>query len=194
MHWQKKNLDPYEVRSVAKSCGKDLLTSSIFLRRNIVKNGQIRFFLENDLKNLHNPFLFRQMKKAVDRINKAVRENEGIFIFGDRDVDGITSTVLLVETLRALGGRVQPYIPHRVDEGYGLNAEALSELTRDGISLVVTVDCGIRALDEVAHANRLGLDVIITDHHSVGSRLPRSIAVIDPQRGEEPLIEEFSPE
>jgi single-stranded-DNA-specific exonuclease len=129
------------------------------------------------------------MSAAVTRIRRALRGGECVAVYGDFDADGVTATALLVETLRALGGRVQPYIPHRVDEGYGLNEEALSELVRNGISLAITVDCGIRALDEITHANQLGLDVIITDHHSVGSRLPQSIAVINPKRGEEPFDE-----
>jgi single-stranded-DNA-specific exonuclease len=103
-------------------------------------------------------------------------------VYGAFDVDGLTATALMVQTLRALGGGVEPYIPHRVDEGYGLNREALSALARDGVRLVITVDCGVRAIKEISHANQLGLDVVVTDHHSVGRRLPRAVAVIDPKR------------
>jgi single-stranded-DNA-specific exonuclease len=155
----------------------------ILYNRGIVDPVAVGTFLDGEADEA-NPFGLQGMSTAVTRIRRALRGGERMAVYGDFDADGVTATALLVETLRALGGRVQPYIPHRVDEGYGLNEEALSELGRDGISLVVTVDCGIRALDEVAHANHLGLDVIITDHHSVGSRLPRSVAVIDPQRRE----------
>jgi single-stranded-DNA-specific exonuclease len=160
----------------------------ILYNRGIVDPVAATAFLEGEADGA-NPFALQGMSAAVTRIRRALRGGERMAVYGDFDADGVTATALLVETLRALGGRVQPYIPHRVDEGYGLNEEALGDLVREGISLVVTVDCGIRAWDEVAHANHLGLDVIITDHHSVGARLPQSIAVIDPKRGAEPFDE-----
>ncbi|HEY73138.1 MAG TPA: single-stranded-DNA-specific exonuclease RecJ [Thermoflexia bacterium] len=129
-----------------------------------------------------NPFDLPEMSTAVTRLRQALRAGEPIAIYGDFDADGVTATVLLVQTLRALGGRTRPYIPHRVDEGYGLHEEALTGLARDGVRVVVTVDCGIRALPQIAHANRLGLDVIVTDHHSAGKQLPDAVAVIDPKR------------
>ncbi len=129
-----------------------------------------------------NPFDLPGVSSAVTRLRQALRANEPITIYGDFDADGVTATVLLVQTLRALGGQVRPYIPHRVDEGYGLHTEALTRLARAGVRVVVTVDCGIRDLDQIAHANRLGLDVIVTDHHSVGKQLPDAMAVIDPKR------------
>ncbi|MCK4316387.1 MAG: single-stranded-DNA-specific exonuclease RecJ, partial [Anaerolineae bacterium] len=113
-----------------------------------------------------------------------LRASEPIAVYGDFDADGVTATALLVQTLRALGGRVRPYIPHRVDEGYGLHKETLTQLARDTVRLVVTVDCGVRSLDEIAHANRLGLDIIVTDHHSVGAELPEAVAVVDPKRAD----------
>jgi single-stranded-DNA-specific exonuclease len=129
-----------------------------------------------------NPFDLEGMHAAVTRLRQALRAGEPVAVYGDFDADGVTATVLLVQVLRALGGQVHPYIPHRVDEGYGLHKAALTRLAREGIHVVVTVDCGVRSLDEVAHANRLGLDVIVTDHHSVGGQLPEAVAVIDPKR------------
>jgi single-stranded-DNA-specific exonuclease len=129
-----------------------------------------------------NPFALPGMNRAVSRIRRALRRGERIAVYGDFDADGVTATALLVQTLEALGGHVRPYIPNRAEEGYGLNQEALETLAEDRFSLVVTVDCGIRAYDEVAAANRLGLDVVVTDHHSVGSRLPDAVAVVDPHR------------
>jgi single-stranded-DNA-specific exonuclease len=129
-----------------------------------------------------NPFSLPDMNSAVTRIRQALRAEESMVVYGDFDADGVTATVLLVQTLQALGAQVRPYIPHRVDEGYGLHQEALTQLARDGARLVVTVDCGVRSLEEVAHANRLGLDVVITDHHSVGPQLPDAVAVVDPKR------------
>ncbi|MGQ9848762.1 MAG: single-stranded-DNA-specific exonuclease RecJ [Aggregatilineaceae bacterium] len=140
-----------------------------------------RLFLEGGDDTLHNPFTMYGMSDAVGRIRQALRRGELIAVYGDFDADGVTSTVLLTQTLQALGGRVRPYIPNRVDEGYGLNTNALDALRDEGVRLVVTVDCGIRSLEEVAHGQRIGLDLIVTDHHSVGDELPDALAVIDPK-------------
>lgn len=129
-----------------------------------------------------NPFAMKGVDRAVTRLRQAIRSAGPIAIYGDFDADGVTSTALLVETLRALGANVRPYIPHRVDEGYGLNVEALDELADQGVRLVLTVDCGIRAVEEVAHAMGRGLEVIITDHHSVGLTLPPASVVINPKQ------------
>ncbi len=138
-------------------------------------------FLEGGDETLHNPFAMYGMSEAVARIRQAIRRGELIAVYGDFDADGVTSTVLLTQTLQALGGRVRPYIPNRVDEGYGLNINALDTLRDEGVRLVVTVDCGIRSLEEVAHGRRIGLDMIVTDHHSVGEELPDALAVVDPK-------------
>ncbi|MBN8635480.1 MAG: single-stranded-DNA-specific exonuclease RecJ [Anaerolineae bacterium] len=119
--------------------------------------------------------------RALARIRQAIRANEQIIVYGDFDADGVTSTALLVEALKALGARVAPYIPHRVDEGYGVNNEALLKLARAGVKLVITVDCGIRSVDEVEEGRALGLDIIVTDHHSLGPELPKAYAVINPK-------------
>lgn len=139
-------------------------------------------FLEGGDEALYNPFAMHGMQEAVARIRHAIKRGEKIAVYGDFDADGVTSTALLTQALEALGGQVKPYIPHRVDEGYGLNNAALAELkeTHD-VRLVITVDCGIRSVEEVAHGNSLGLDIIVTDHHSVGDELPPALAVIDPK-------------
>ena len=138
-------------------------------------------FLEGGEDALHNPFQMHGMNEAVARIRHAIKHRQQIAVYGDFDADGVTSTALLTEAIGALDGRVQAYIPNRVDEGYGLNVEALQTLHESGVALVITVDCGIRAVEEVAFANELGLDLIITDHHSVGDELPPALAVIDPK-------------
>ncbi len=140
-----------------------------------------RMFLEGGDNALHSPFLMRGMSEAVTRIRWAIKRDELIAVYGDFDADGVTSTALLTGVLRALGGRVRPYIPNRVDEGYGLNTNALDALHKDGVRLVVTVDCGIRSVEEVAYGRHIGLDMIVTDHHSVGEELPDALAVIDPK-------------
>ena len=128
-----------------------------------------------------NPFCMKDVNKAVTRLRQAIREREPIAVYGDFDVDGVTATVLLVRTLQALGAEVQPYIPHRVEEGYGLQLEALRNLYRQGVRVLVTVDCGIRAVSQIEQARR-GLDIIVTDHHRVGPELPPALAVINPKQ------------
>ena len=129
----------------------------------------------------HSPFRLKGMNEAVARLRAAIHRRERIAVYGDFDSDGVTATVLLVEVLAALGASVEPYIPDRVDEGYGLNLEALRKLYRQSVRVIVTVDCGIRSLQEVAEASK-GLDLIITDHHTVGEELPSAVAIINPKQ------------
>jgi len=153
----------------------------VLYNRGITDPADVTAFLSGK-SNEASPFDLRGMNAAVTRLRQALRAGEPIAVYGDFDADGVTATALLVQALRALGGHVRPYIPHRVNEGYGLHEEALTKLARDGIRVVVTVDCGVRALEEVACANRLGMDVIVTDHHSAGTELPKAVAVIDPKQ------------
>lgn len=150
----------------------------------------VRAFLEGGESALNNPFAMSGMNEAVARVRRAINKGEMIAIYGDFDADGVTSTALLTQALSALGGRVRPYIPSRVDEGYGLNIEALHALKNDGVKLVITVDCGIRAIEEVEEGNKIGLDMIVTDHHSVGDQLPNALAVINPKVDAKRRLEE----
>lgn len=136
-----------------------------------------RFLYAKDFT--HNPFDIPDMSKAVGRILKAIDAREQIIVYGDFDADGVTSTTLLVEALKSLRAKVTPYIPNRLDEGYGLNSPALQKLAEDGAKLVITVDCGIRSIQEVEDGKAAGLDIIITDHHSLGPEIPNAFAVIN---------------
>ena len=156
------------------------ITVQVLYNRGIADPADVTAFL-NDGEDQANPFALEGMPAAVTRLRQALRAGEQIAVYGDFDADGVTATALLVQALRALGGHVRPYIPGRV-EGYGLHRTALTQLAREGVQVIVTVDCGVRALNNVTHANRLGLDVIVTDHHSVGEHLPDAVAVIDPKR------------
>ncbi len=131
-----------------------------------------------------DPFAMKDMTRAVGRIRQAIKRREKIAVYGDFDADGVSSTALMVQVLRAFQANVQAYIPDRVDEGYGLNSPALLGLAKQGVSLVVTVDCGIRSVQEVEDANAAGLDVVITDHHSVGAEIPNAFAVVNPQQAD----------
>lgn len=129
-----------------------------------------------------DPFQLRGVHQAVARIRQAIRQKERIAIYGDFDADGVAATALLVQTISSLGGQAWPYIPHRVDEGYGLHREAVERLAQEGCRLLVTVDCGVRSVEEVRYARQLGLEVIITDHHSPPQKLPPALAVLNPKR------------
>lgn len=161
------------------------LIVQLLYNRGIVDSAEVDAFLKGEAR-LDNPFRIKGMNEAVARIRDAIRRGEPMAVYGDFDADGVTATALLVQALTALGAFVRPYIPHRVDEGYGLNNQALAELARAGQRLVITVDCGIRSQDEVAFANRLGLDMIVTDHHSIGAQLPPALAAINPKRADCP--------
>ena len=139
-------------------------------------------FLEPKLDQLPNPFELKAIEPAVERLCKALREKEKICVYGDYDVDGVTSTVLLVSTLRKLGGVVDYYVPHRLIEGYGLNSEAMGKLAARGTRLVVSADCGVTAVAEVDAAARLGLDVVVIDHHTASQDLPRAVAILNPHQ------------
>lgn len=157
------------------------LVVQILYNRGISTPEQADAFLAPDAL-VGNPFQMHSMSQAVDRLRRAIRVGETIAVYGDFDVDGVTATVLLVQTLQSLGAQVKPYIPHRIDEGYGLNLDALKQLKEQGVSVVVTVDCGVRSLDEVAYGKKIGLDMIITDHHAPGDQMPDAFATINPKQ------------
>ncbi len=154
----------------------------VLFNRGLATLQEAQAFLHGEPSFDTNPLQMKGMARAVERIRLALENGESIAVYGDYDVDGVTATVLLVEFLRALGGKVREYIPNRFDEGYGLNNEALAALANDGVQLVITVDCGVRSVEEARHAQQLGLDLIITDHHEPGDNLPDVVAVINPKQ------------
>lgn len=161
------------------------ILGQILYNRGLTDPAPIQDFLEGRYHGESDPFLLPGMEQAVERISRAIFEEEMIVVYGDFDADGVTATVLLTEALRGLGTDrrlVRPYIPDRVDEGYGLNSDAIERIKGFGTALIITVDCGIRSVAEVAFANKLGIDVIITDHHGLGSYLPEACAIINPKR------------
>ena len=157
------------------------LVTQILYNRGLSEPSQVERFMNADERLLGDPLQLPDMHLAVARIYQALLSGENIAIYGDFDVDGITATAVLVEGLSILGGKITPYIPNRLTEGYGLKTDALKHLHRQGISLVITVDCGITAVSEIKTARRMGLDVIITDHHTPPEELPPAVATIDPK-------------
>jgi single-stranded-DNA-specific exonuclease len=162
--------------------GLSPLIVQLLYNRDLKTPSQVQAFLKGDWPE-DNPFRLKGMNKAVTRLRQAIRQREPIAVYGDFDADGVTATALLVETLLALGAQAEPYIPHRV-EGYGLNEDALRELGQKGIKVIVTVDCGIRATDQVIYGRGLSLDIIVTDHHAPGKELPPAIAAINPKQAD----------
>src|SRR6266498_619383 len=163
---------PHRQASVlAKELGLSEITASVLVRRGYGDPDQARAFLAGE-QPLHDPFQLGQMKEAVDRIRAAVAAGKRICVHGDYDVDGICATVLAVLVLRELGADVEWHLPSRFDEGYGVSGGTLERLAGEGCGLVLTVDCGITAVEEVRRARELGLEVVVTDHHRPGDELP----------------------
>ncbi|MDR0452973.1 MAG: single-stranded-DNA-specific exonuclease RecJ [Treponema sp.] len=180
MAWDKKDISPELVKDLSARYGCDLLVASILARRGITKGEDIRYFLEDDPRYLRNPFELPGMEDAVDRILAAKDEGEKLLVFGDRDVDGITGTTLLVDFFKKLGLDVSCRFPAG-DEPFGLSVRAVEDFAAEQGTLIVTVDCGISCVAEIARANELGIDVIVTDHHNPQETLPDALAIIDPK-------------
>lgn len=168
------------VKSLAQQ-GIEPILAQIFFHRGYHAPDQVLAFLSHYEKD-DNPFRLKGMTEAVYRLRMAIRHNEPIAVYGDFDADGVTATVLLTEVLERLGADVRPYIPDRVDEGYGLNSPALKHLADEGVRVVITVDCGIRSIREVEDGISYGLDVIISDHHSIGPVMPPALALLNPKQ------------
>ncbi len=161
--------------------GVSPVVAQVLYNRGLRDLESIRAFWERRF-DFDNPYRLEGLPDAVQRIRAAVRRGERIAVYGDFDVDGVTSSVVVSKVLDALGAKYVAYIPHRIDEGYGLNKRAIKFLHDKGCSLLVTVDCGIRSVDEVAYARKLGMDVVLTDHHSIGPKLPPANAVVNPKQ------------
>ena len=178
--WVKKPVTKQQIEPLCNSFNISPLLASVFVRRGITEGNELLYYLEDDLRFQHNPFCFSAMEDAVERIIQAKEEGEKVLIFGDSDVDGITSTAILYEQLVRMGIDVQWRLPLD-DDGYGLNMAAVDDFAAQDGTLIITVDCGISNNDEIAHAAELGIDVIVTDHHNPPENLPQAIIIIDPK-------------
>jgi single-stranded-DNA-specific exonuclease len=158
--------------------------SRILMSRQILTTEHAHRYLSPSLNDLHNPFLMKDMQKGVERLIKAIHTNETVGIYGDYDVDGITSVVVLLKFLRDMGHHAVYYIPDRIQEGYGLNRNAIEKLRAEGVALIVTVDCGISDHEQICFAKSIGMDTIVLDHHEVPNTIPDAVAVIDQNREE----------
>lgn len=180
--WEFYNSDEKLVDEICERYNLNKVIGKIIVNRHVVNDEDVRIFITPTRDDFHDPFLFKGMDIAVERIIKAINNKEKILIYGDYDVDGITSTTVLKKYLMDRGISVDTYIPNRLHEGYGLNKNAIDTIKERNIDLIITVDCGISAIEEVDYAVSLGMDVIVTDHHEVGEKLPNALAVIDAKR------------
>ncbi|MGA1872557.1 MAG: single-stranded-DNA-specific exonuclease RecJ [Thermoplasmatota archaeon] len=181
--WRFRKEDIGLAQSISEKLDIDMILSRILACRSIRGAEQAYDFLHPNLRNLHDPFLFRDMEPAVNRIGEALETGEGITVHGDYDVDGITSTALLLTALseRAGKGALNHFLPSRFEEGYGISRSCMDEMSKRGDTLLITVDCGIKAIEEIESAGSSGIDVILTDHHEPGKTVPDASAVIDPK-------------
>ncbi|MBN2452769.1 MAG: single-stranded-DNA-specific exonuclease RecJ [Candidatus Omnitrophica bacterium] len=179
--WLIKDSRPALRDSLASKLNISSVTAQLLVNRGIDNPGSASEFLNASLSSCHDPFLLKGMDKAVSRIRRAIAKKEKILVYGDYDVDGMTSVAITCSALRILGANVDTYIPNRVEEGYGLNNNAIKRSHANGTSLIITVDCGITSFKEIDQAKAFGIDVIITDHHEIADgRVPDACAVINP--------------
>src|SRR5690554_336273 len=183
MRWTlKPKPDPEKIRSLSKALNVDSTIASLLIQRGVETFEEAEKFFRPSLKDLHDPYLMRDMEKAVARIEKAIENQENILIYGDYDVDGTTSVALLSSYLKSYYPNVSTYIPDRYDEGYGISYMGIDFAHDNDFSLIIALDCGIKAIDKVAYASEKNIDFIICDHHRPGKEIPKAIAVLDPKR------------
>ena len=182
--WINRSFSPSDAQNLARQMEIPLLVAQVLCARGLCTRQAVEEFLSTDSAGLHDPFLLPQMERAVEVIHRAMRQKKKIAVFGDYDVDGITATCLVVDYLRQKGVPCQYYIPDRLSEGYGLNTQAIRALAEQGVGLLITVDAGITAQEEIALANAQGMEVVVTDHHQCKHSLPPAAAVVNPQIGE----------
>ena len=174
--------DPEKVERLATELGVDRVLAELLVQRGVETFQQARSFFRPSLEELHDPFLMTDMDKAVERLHEAITQGQKILVYGDYDVDGTTAVALVYSFVRRFTTRVEYYIPDRYDEVYGLSYKGLDWASDNGVDLVITLDCGIKAIEKVEYARSKGIDVIICDHHLPEDELPGAVAVLDPKR------------
>lgn len=180
--WEICKNNKEQIEKLVKESNLSSLLASILINRNITTLQEVELFLNPTRNDFHDPFLMPDMDKAVERILKAIKNQEKVIIYGDYDVDGITSITVLKKFLAERGLNVGEYTPNRLDEGYGLNKKAIKTIQEQGYTLMITVDCGISGNEEIAYSMELGMEIIVTDHHEPGEEIPNCIAVVDAKR------------
>jgi single-stranded-DNA-specific exonuclease len=184
--WLLPSSDPRDVEALSSALGIGAPAAGILVHRGLGDPAAARRFLEPSLDDLHDPLTMRDMPRAVARLREAIRDGQKILIYGDYDVDGTTSVVLLTKAIELAGGAASHYVPHRLKDGYGMRPEVVETAAAEGVKLIVSVDTGIRAAEVVRRAGELGVDVIVTDHHLPETDLPPALAVLNPNRADCP--------
>lgn len=180
--WKYKELDEEKIDEIVKKFDVPELLATVLVNRGIVDDEEIRVFLNPTRSDFHDPYLMPDMEIAVERIIKAIDNQEKVIIYGDYDVDGITSITVLKKFLKTCGLEADYYIPNRLSEGYGLNKAAIDYIKEKEYTLIITVDCGISGIEEIEYANSLGIETIVTDHHEPMEVLPPAVAIVDLKR------------
>ena len=178
----KEQTDPQKVSQLAAEVGIDKVLAQLLVDRGVSDFEQARMFFRPSLSDLHDPFLMKDMDVAVERLHTAITSGESILVYGDYDVDGTTAVALVYSFIRRFTSKVGFYVPDRYDEGYGVSFKGIDFASEGGYSLIITLDCGIKAIDKVRYASEKGIDVIICDHHLPEESLPAAVAVLDPKR------------
>ncbi|AQQ70837.1 Single-stranded-DNA-specific exonuclease RecJ [Limihaloglobus sulfuriphilus] len=179
--WKIHPVRTEQAKQLSRETGISRIVAQVLLNRNITTSEEAKKFMNPKLTDLLEPNLLPGISEAVERIQRAIKAGEKITIYGDYDADGITSTAILWRLLTMLNTKVNFYIPHRIEEGYGLNTASIEKLAEQGTNLIITVDCGITACGEISRASELGMDVIVTDHHKIENEIPQASAIVHPQ-------------
>ncbi|MDI9475775.1 MAG: single-stranded-DNA-specific exonuclease RecJ [Natronincolaceae bacterium] len=181
-YWTYNKLDNIKITELMNSLTITRPVAKVLLNRKIESHEDAKEFLYPSIEQLHDPFLLKDMDKVINRVKKAIKNKEKICIYGDYDVDGVASISIMLKYFDSINYPVSFYIPDRLEEGYGLNTEAIEEIVNNDVGLIITVDCGISSIDEVDFANDLGIDIVITDHHECQEGLPNAYAIINPMQ------------
>ena len=182
MLWLEPTIDETLTQKICEQIKCSPVIAKVLINRGFTDPDQINSFLHPSLNELFDPFLLKGMQKAVDRIKKAINQKEKIWIYGDFDADGITSVSIMLLALRRIDANVDFYVPKRMEEGYGVNEDAVYLAKENNAAVLISVDCGITSVHEAKVAKDLGIDFIITDHHEIGDELPDAYSIINPKQ------------
>ena len=181
-NWEVRKVKNMIVASLAKDLGVSKIIAHLLVLRGIKTFNEAKLFFRPELSHLHNPFLMKGMKEAVTRIEIAIKKNQNILVYGDYDVDGTTSVAMMYLFLKKYNKNVEYYIPSREDEGYGVSLKGIDYASKKNFSLIIALDCGIRAVEQINYANKKGVDFIICDHHNPSDKIPNAVAVLNPKQ------------
>ncbi len=182
----RQDYDLETVEKLSESLGVDKIIATLLVERGIKTFDEARAFFRPSLEQLHDPFLMKDMSAAIERINRAIKRHERIMVYGDYDVDGTSAVALVYSYLQELNSNIDFYIPDRDSEGYGISFQGIDYASKTGVRLIIALDCGIKAMEQIDYANSLGIDFIIGDHHLPGDEIPKAVAVLDPKRADCP--------